>query len=117
MFYNDGYELNENGKALKCPICENEEMWERGEFCRICGKFVVNSCTYCDTIAAGNSRYCELCGAETTFFKHKYLENWQTAKAKIEGREAPDDDWASLTDEIDLDEIEIVTQNPDDFPF
>lgn len=116
VFYNDGYELNENGKALQCPICENEEMRESGQFCRICGNFLVNSCTFCDTIAAGNSRFCELCGAETTFFKKKYLSDWQKAKALIEGHQRNQDDWSSLADEVYVDDINISSDD-EEVPF
>jgi|GEM_PF-1839145 hypothetical protein len=116
-YYNDGYEVNERSKVLQCPVCENEEMWDRGEFCRICGKVLINSCTYCETLAAGNSRYCELCGSETTFYQAKYLSDWQTAKARIEGREAQEDEWASLGAEISWDEIDIPPDDADEAPF
>mgnify|MGYP001162087913 FL=1 len=116
-YYNDGYEVNERSKVLQCPVCENEEMWDRGEFCRICSKVLINSCTYCETLAAGNSRYCELCGSETTFYQAKYLSDWQTAKARIEGREAQEDEWASLGAEISWDEIDIPPDDADEAPF
>lgn len=117
LFYDDGYELNDNSKALKCPICENEEMWEKGQHCRICGSVLINCCTQCDTLAEGNSRYCELCGEETTFYQAQYLSDWPTAKTKLEGRaENSPDEWTSLEFEEPSDDMPYVAEG-DEVPF
>ncbi|MFW5437081.1 hypothetical protein [Paenibacillus apiarius] len=91
----DGYTVDENGRALRCPRCENEEITD-GTYCKICGTHTVNRCTNryfdnmdgeevinCSAIAEGNARYCVHCGHETTFYKNKLLNDWKTAKQKI----------------------------------
>lgn len=87
MKYDDGYELDNNGKAKKCPICDNEEV-HYGEYCIICGAYLINKCTYkeydfngnvtdeCNTIAKRNARYCYKCGRKTTFLEKGYLREW-----------------------------------------
>lgn len=114
MFY-DGFELNDNFKAIVCPNCGNEETEGFNEYCKICGTYLVNKCTNvseyddygdkiysgCDSLADGNARFCEVCGSKTTFLRDGLLEPWETAKARIES------------------EIEIATDNYtfDDIPF
>jgi len=103
MKYNDGYDLNTNGKANTCPKCENEETRGTGDYCKICGSNLVNKCTNlegifgedyngnqiiiknaCGELAEGNARYCEYCGEATTFFNQNLLDEWQIAKPEIE---------------------------------
>lgn len=87
MKYNDGYELDEKGKVLKCPICGNEEVGESEyeEYCIICGTYLINKCTSmnCERIVPGNARYCPYCGAITTFFSNKLLLPWKEAQKRI----------------------------------
>lgn len=90
MIYNDGFELDKNGKAIICPKCGNEEINEDGEYCKICGTYLVNKCTYkdmygneCGAIADGNARYCKKCGSPTTFYEQGLLEDWTLARKKI----------------------------------
>lgn len=98
----DGYvkykkhNLDANGKALKCPVCDNEEINPNGEYCHICGTRIVNKClgtfendcfgnqmyVECDTIAEGNARHCVRCGGLTTFGKQNLFENWEDEKKK-----------------------------------
>ena len=77
-----------DGRALKCPICENEEL-EDGDFCKICGKIVINRCTNeteCYSLCDGLSRYCPKCGCETTFYKNNYLQSWKQIKEQLENK-------------------------------
>jgi len=86
MIYNDGYELNENSKAVKCPKCENEVI-PKGDYCNICGTFLINRCNNeaydiygnlyqvdCNQLASGNSRFCTKCGSRTTFYDQGFLK-------------------------------------------
>lgn len=91
MIYNDGYELNELGKAIICPNCRNEQTDNYGDYCKICGKLIVNKCSDegetdidingysyytkepCNHLAEGNARYCTVCGKPTTFYNQKFL--------------------------------------------
>lgn len=95
MIYDDGYELDEKGRALICPRCGNEQMAGNGRYCRICSSNLVNRCindgdSYdsCGKIAPGNARYCEYCGCETTFFKDELLKPWKEAKEEILSRQS-----------------------------
>lgn len=99
MIYDDGYILDENGKAKICPRCENEEP-ELGDYCSICGAYLINECTDvigidfngnefiekqgCHSIASGNARYCTICGNPTTFYRAGFLLPWEEAKEMIE---------------------------------
>jgi Zn-dependent peptidase ImmA (M78 family) len=102
MIYNDGYELDKNGRAVICPVCGNEEIGEDPDeqYCIICGTYLVNKCTHdydefnnftgeiikpaCGKIVPGNARYCPYCGSETTFFRNGLLQPWQEAKEELE---------------------------------
>lgn len=98
----DGYILDENGRALRCPRCDNEEI-TGGTYCKICGIHTVNRCENryydrdgeevinCSEVAEGNARYCIHCGHETTFYKNKLLDDWQHA-GKIRKVIITDDD-------------------------
>lgn len=56
-------------RVSKCLNCGNEKISEKAQYCRECGKPVVNSCTNrdCEADADVDAKYCELCGYPTTF--------------------------------------------------
>lgn len=100
MFYNDGFQVNENGKAMICPRCKNEEIYDDDDhdYCQICGTYLINECaaTYletdtgfrhlqqsCGRPVAGNARFCPNCGNVTTFFERGLLEPWEEAQKKL----------------------------------
>ncbi len=81
-----GIELKESGQAKECPQCKNKEHLEVAEFCMICGKPVINRCTYAidrsvssefqcthDEPLPGNARFCPYCGSKTTFYDQRVL--------------------------------------------
>lgn len=82
-----GAKLNELGQAKECLTCKNEEHLADAKFCIICGKPVINQCTYaiaenvpyeytqCSHTEPlpGNARFCPYCGNKTTFFESKLL--------------------------------------------
>lgn len=84
MKYKCDYNLDANGRITKCPICHNEEIID-GEYCKICGTYLINKCTNfiedewgyqingCGKLAESNARYCIYCGNETTFYKNHLL--------------------------------------------
>lgn len=45
MIYDDGYALDDNGRALVCPRCKNEELKYAGDYCKICGTYLINKCS------------------------------------------------------------------------
>lgn len=85
----DGIEVDENSKAIVCPVCGNEEP-EDGEYCSICGTYLINKCTnddypgrnefdgpICGAHLPGNARYCTYCGEKSTFLENKILKPWE----------------------------------------
>lgn len=80
--------LNDSGKAMECPQCHASQE-EKGEFCDICGTYLINRCTghpekgfnYNDfgepceegKILGGRSRYCRFCGCMSTFYQQGIL--------------------------------------------
>ncbi|UII58089.1 ImmA/IrrE family metallo-endopeptidase (plasmid) [Cytobacillus spongiae] len=96
MLYNK-IELDDEGRAITCPTCENEEVHD-GTFCKICGVTVINKCGNmeywngelqweCGELAEGNARFCTKCGHATTFFENKILRTWQAEKEEMEEQE------------------------------
>jgi len=86
--------LNENGKALVCPHCDNEELTP-GDFCIICGNDIINHCAVspdrnvpsvslksCGAILVGNARYCSHCGNESSFYQKGWLADWRSENIK-----------------------------------
>lgn len=103
MVYKD-IKVNENGKALVCPHCENEELTP-GDYCKICGNNIINRCTDmpnpkaqglvirgCHTVLQGNARYCSKCGNESTFYQKGWLKDWrmENTRKAIRNAKLPD---------------------------
>lgn len=117
-----GIDVNENKKALICPKCDNEQVLEDGDYCKICGTYLVNRCSNiegyetidkfvpsCGKLADGNSRYCYYCGEKTTFYNNGFLDNWEKEKSDKEIAQ-------ELTSLLEANEIE--TDNIESFmPF
>lgn len=88
-----GIELDEQGRALTCPICNNTELAGDGAFCMICGTEVVNRCLTASDIFSdecshdeklpGNARYCPHCGGITSFYKEGYITAWKEIHPRI----------------------------------
>ncbi|WP_138751884.1 ImmA/IrrE family metallo-endopeptidase [Paenibacillus sinopodophylli] len=88
MIYS-GHTTDLNGRVTVCGRCQNEEVGDQGSYCKICAAPVNNKCSnvdydnngyiewQCDTVAAGNARYCVTCGSETLFFKNGLLKPWE----------------------------------------
>lgn len=84
MNYISNFRIDTNSRLLECPICHNEEIVD-GEFCKICGSYLINKCTNtvedewgnqlsgCGKLADANARFCIYCGAKTTFFNNGLL--------------------------------------------
>lgn len=94
-----GIDVDAQGKAVKCPTCNNEKITD-GSYCQICGINIVNKCSGydgnysndffdrdfingakgCGTVLSGESRYCPICGCESTFFVQNLLPDWKKTK-------------------------------------
>lgn len=90
-----GIELDENHRAKKCPVCENEIIV--GDYCQICGTYLVNRCTgfrdepfnryqgpwhidfedSCGQYLSGEARFCHVCGSTSTFYESGLLKGWK----------------------------------------
>jgi rubrerythrin len=93
MKYTDGVSLDGEGRAYICPRCDNEDI-DEGNYCKICGAYVINRCTNDDTsydgcgvTASGNARFCVQCGAETTFYRDDLLDSWEKVYEEMKSRE------------------------------
>jgi len=95
--YNKKYQLDENSRSIICPRCHNDQLHYKGNFCPICGAYLVNKCTDlvlkydkfgkpievkkgCNQLAEGNARYCIYCGNPTTFSESGFLSPWGIAR-------------------------------------
>ncbi|WP_328801993.1 ImmA/IrrE family metallo-endopeptidase [Paenibacillus sp. LX16] len=88
-------ELDELNRACQCPRCNNESVV--GEYCQICGTYLVNKCTGfsgsdienpfngswhdleqgCGEYLDGDSRFCTKCGSTSTFYESGLLQSWE----------------------------------------
>ncbi|MBC1651276.1 ImmA/IrrE family metallo-endopeptidase [Listeria booriae] len=102
MIYNK-IPLDEAGKALRCPKCENEELGQFEDSCPVCNTYLINTCTGvkdsgyydadlygeyliadgCGKTLSGNARYCS-CGALSTFYHQDVLRPWEEEKKKYD---------------------------------
>lgn len=87
-----GIEIDDQGRALECPICKNTELSEDGGFCMICGESIINFCSDdnpfggCDyrLPLSGRARFCPHCGQKSTFFARGILKAWNQEEKKTE---------------------------------
>ncbi len=70
-------------RIMLCPVCGNDDFSPSASFCKICGLPLQNNCgnddyyTGCNHLNELNARYCECCGAQTTYSKHLKFPRWQ----------------------------------------
>lgn len=90
MIYNDGVEIDDKRRVVKCPCCNNAQFTDDARFCRICGQLLFNCCEGSwdedangygngDTVFhnnPGNARFCEICGKKTQYFIDGFLKPW-----------------------------------------
>lgn len=111
MKYNNVYRLDENSKALECPICHNEETAD-GEYCKICGTFLINRCSNivednwgnqvdgCGKPAVANARYCIYCGSKTTFYLNNLLCDFRNYQSYNNPETILTDNWKSILNNL-----------------
>lgn len=90
------FDLDEKGKARRCPVCDNEELVTNAEYCQICGTHLINKCTGvsrdddgdfykgdpCTKVMRGDARFCPYCGAETSFYQSDIFPHWKDEVSK-----------------------------------
>jgi len=62
-------------RLRNCPVCGEKDLRTNGQ-CLICGAPLYNICINCRKNLPGNARYCGKCGAESSFFYEKLLDEW-----------------------------------------
>ena len=76
----------ENGKLKECPVCHNEDTNIDGNYCQICGSYIINKCPNqnCDNydVLPSNARYCPICGESSTFYNANILKVWDYKEYK-----------------------------------
>lgn len=85
--------INEKGKPNKCPICDNEETTIDGNYCQICGTYLLNECSNeeCGATLPTNARYCPICGFKSLFLFNKILKEWNCCPVSDGFMNIPDD--------------------------
>lgn len=95
-----GVEVDHNGRAKTCPVCNNEELEYNGDYCNVCSAFLINKCAdvydyndfsnedylssqSCGTLLSGNARYCHKCGNPSTYLYKNYLNEWNHNPQKV----------------------------------
>lgn len=81
-----GIDIDENGRAVRCPVCDNEEI--DGQHCKICGAGIINYCTNDNNCSygnplEGNARFCHHCGGKSFFYQNGYLKPWDEPEDEI----------------------------------
>lgn len=99
-------ETNENDTPIKCPRCGAEELEDDYTYCPWCAVYLHNVClggeenrfvedyrgdwveksldaqyqddSSCSGFLDGGFRYCPKCGSETSYYRQKLLDSWET---------------------------------------
>ncbi len=86
MIYTENIQVDDHGRFVECPVCKNTEFSDDAQYCKICGMNRSNLCIPDDSsyqhYNPANARFCEFCGAKTTFFQHKLLLPWNEVVGK-----------------------------------
>lgn len=100
-----GVDVDENGKALRCPHCDNQKIQNDGEYCDQCGSYLINKCADervevsfneyrtekgCGHILKGNQRFCPYCGHRSTFLINELLEPWNVVHERLQNKTQDD---------------------------
>jgi len=104
MIY-ESVEQDENKKAIQCPKCGNEQIVINGDFCKICGTYLLNECAITDRYdngygyvtppcelgkkLDGNARYCPYCGNQTTYFQNGILKEYNAEGVGLIATDVP----------------------------
>lgn len=84
LIIGDGFTMKEyKGITIKdlgeCPVCENGDIQETDNYCKICGLSLNNVCQNCGTILDSSARYCRDCGSASPYLVSGALKHWQNA--------------------------------------
>lgn len=120
----------EEMRVLECPRCKNEQFSPFAKFCRICGLDLHNTCegfqeqdyngepyTTEQHSNPPNARYCEHCGAPTTYLKMGILKPYDVYQKELE---AQGDSFLNIPEDVDLDEEDSTSstsESEDSFPW
>ena len=92
MIYTERFQADSRGRLVECPVCKNTKFPDDSRYCIICGMSRLNMCVpERDTYRHENAiiaRFCEYCGAKTTFFLQNLLLTWKEIRKEAK-KEAP----------------------------
>lgn len=111
FYYDDGFELDEEMRAVKCPRCGSDQFDDFNDRCSICGTYLHNHChgaSFNMHDNAGNARFCEKCGASTYYKNKKLLKDWREARSLLERRSSTELDDRSLFLKDALSEVAVT---------
>lgn len=87
--YPEAFQMDQYKRVLQCPLCNSKQI--AGDTCCICGTYIFNYCMdflsidgNCTYSNFGNSRFCEMCGKETYFYKRGLLSSWNEELGKCQ---------------------------------
>ena len=84
IFYPQIIKLDMFKRVLSCPVCNSTSVIA-GDHCGGCGTYIFNYCSShfehkitdnCLFANMGNSRYCEMCGKPTYYYRLGLLRSW-----------------------------------------
>lgn len=84
--YAEEIKLDKYKRVIECPVYSTNFANDKSS---ICGTYIFNYCTSsieengdCNTANPSNSRFCEMCGKPTYFFKRGILKPWHELLCK-----------------------------------
>ena len=100
MIYPGNFRVDSCGRLTECPVCGSTEFSADSRFCKTCGLSRYNLCVPEDGSDPHenplNARFCEQCGARTTFFLQKLLLPWRQVYREAKKEASPQTDEAEL---------------------
>lgn len=87
-YYPEEIPMDKYKRVKECPLCKSTKF--SGDKCAVCGTYIFNFCSDylengeegCTNTNLGNSRFCEICGKPTYYYKRRFLKTWNDTDDK-----------------------------------
>jgi hypothetical protein len=84
IIYDSEIKTDRYKRVVECPLCKSKHFKE--DKCPRCNTYIFNYCSdylinpesYCIHANPSSSRFCEMCGKPTYFYKRRLLKSWET---------------------------------------